>query len=298
MPSSARVLFSTGSLHLLDVSQCFALAAEAGFDGIEIMCDDRYSTRDPHYLSELATQHNLPVLAVHTPFSPKIPGWGYSADQVNRIERTLDLAEKLASEVIVVHVPARIGAKMVEIGGIEQQIPALSNTAAVKRWIEEKLPHVQRKTKVKITLENMPRKEIVGFKLDPFWWNEIDSWSTAHDYLTMDTTHWGTKKVDPLVAYEAAKARIVHVHLSNYYNGEEHHLPHKGDLKLGKLLETMATDGYAGTISLEVHPKQLDYKQSRAVRRKLKEAVNFCRRHLGQKADVREAFELVSSEKE
>lgn len=291
MSSPARVILSTGSLYVLDVSRCFALAAEAGFDGIEIMCDDRYSTRDPHYLKELAEQYSLPVLTAHTPFSNRLPGWGYAANEINRIERTLDLAEKLNCEAMVVHVPAKIGSKVVNLGGEDQRIPAVSNTAAVKRWIEEKLPHVQSKTSVKIALENMPHQVISGYEGEPFWWNDVESWARSHQYLTMDTTHWGTKKIDPLVAYEAAKTRIAHVHLSNFYKGEEHQLPHKGDLKLGKLLETMAADGFGGTISLEVRPQELDYKEVRSTRRKLKEAVRFCRKHLEQRVDVREVFE-------
>ena len=34
MQQQARVIFSTGSLYLLDLAYCFELAAEAGFDGI------------------------------------------------------------------------------------------------------------------------------------------------------------------------------------------------------------------------------------------------------------------------
>lgn len=42
-----RLIFSTGSLYLLDTALVFDMAAEAGFDGMEIMCDDRFTTREP-----------------------------------------------------------------------------------------------------------------------------------------------------------------------------------------------------------------------------------------------------------
>jgi len=281
----ARLLFSTGSLYLLDVSYVFALAAETGYDGIEIMCDDRWSTRDPRYLRDLAAQHALPILVCHTPFSPKVPGWGYAGDEINRIERTLGLAETLGAESIVVHLPPKIGSKVIHIGGMEIRLPMLSAQSKIKDWIENKLPDVQRKTTVKIALENMPLNTVAGFTGDPTWFNEIDLWSQVHSHLTMDTTHWGTKGVDPCAAYQAAKTRIAHVHLSNYYQGEEHHLPHKGELKLGKLLGMMADDGYAGTISLEVHPHQLDYKDTKDMRKHMRDAVRFMRKHLGQPHD-------------
>lgn len=74
-PKKPRLIFSTGSLYPLDTSDCFELAADAGFDGIEIMCDPRYSTRDPEYLTALVDKYNLPVLVCHTPFTTNVSGW-------------------------------------------------------------------------------------------------------------------------------------------------------------------------------------------------------------------------------
>ena len=52
----------------------FELAAETGFDGIEIMCDDRWTTRDPAYLQSLVTRFALSVLAVHSAIGGRVPG--------------------------------------------------------------------------------------------------------------------------------------------------------------------------------------------------------------------------------
>jgi len=278
----ARVLFSTGSLYLYDTSYNFALTKAAGYDGIEIMCDERWTSRDPHYLKMLSDDHDLPILVVHTPFSPKIPGWGYPADDINRVERTLDLAERVGAESIVVHLPSRLTMKFTKFEGHDVRIPALDEEGRLKAWIETKLPDVQRKTTVKIAIENMPLKHVSGFDFDPTWWNEISTWSGVHTHLTLDTTHWATKQIDPVLAYEAAKDRIAHVHLSNFHNQEEHHLPQRGVLKLGKLLNTMAADHYAGTISLEVDPQHLQYKDAKEVRVKMRESLDFMREHLGQ----------------
>ena len=96
MTSTPRLLFSTGSLYVYDLSLAFQLSAEAGFDGVEVMCDERYSTRHREYLQQLSDQHNQPIHVLHTPFSPRLPGW-YNAqhDQIERITQTLKLAEKL-----------------------------------------------------------------------------------------------------------------------------------------------------------------------------------------------------------
>jgi sugar phosphate isomerase/epimerase len=83
--SKARLIFSTGSLWLTDTAYSFELAAEAGFDGIEIMCDQRFTTRNPDYLLSLAERYQLPILAVHTPSvtmypvgARTAPSWGVS----------------------------------------------------------------------------------------------------------------------------------------------------------------------------------------------------------------------------
>jgi len=278
--SPARVLFSTGSLYLMDTAYCFQLAAEAGFDGIEVMCDERYSTRDPVYLQKFSQHYNLPVLVCHTPFSPRVPGWGRQADQVGRIYRTLDLAATLNAETIVVHVPRKLGWLTVGVNGGSLRLPWRSPFAAVKDWIEHELPRAQPATAVKIALENMPAVSLLGRPFDPTWWNEVESWGRLHTWLTLDTTHWATKHIDPLYAYRAAGGRVCHVHLSNF-DGREHRLPHQGILNLGAFLRALAADSFAGTISLEVHPEPLGFADADTLRSNLQASLDFCREHLG-----------------
>lgn len=276
----ARVIFSTGSLYPMDVAQCFALAAAAGFDGIEIMCDDRYSTRDPEYLQTLSEQYQLPVLTVHTPFSRQLPGWkGVAHNRVERILATLRLAETLGAESIVVHLPRKIGWGTLSLNGNSLHFPWLNADTAIKNWISYALPEIQCHTSVKIAIENLPAVRVFGREIDPTWWNELDTWSQVHDWLTLDTTHWATKCISPLNAYLMAKGRVCHVHLSNY-DGREHRLPHRGHLDLGNFLRTLARDGFAGTISIELHPDALDFTDSAALQRNLQQSVVFCREHL------------------
>jgi sugar phosphate isomerase/epimerase len=278
--SPIRLLFSTGSLYLHDTSYCFQLAAEIGFDGMEVMCDERYSTRDPLYLQKLSGHYNLPILVCHTPFSARVPGWGKDDDEVGRIYHTLDLATHLEAESIVVHVPRSMGMMTVHLNNRAFRLPWRTPYAAVRDWIEYDLPRVQAATKVKIGLENMPVKYLWGRQLDPTWWNEVETWGRVHTWLTLDTTHWATKGVDPLDAYRAAGGRVCHVHLSNF-DGQEHRLPHKGFLDLGKFLRALAADSFAGTISLELDPQPLGYADEEILRRNLQDSYDFCREHLG-----------------
>jgi sugar phosphate isomerase/epimerase len=276
----ARLLFSTGSLYTNDTAQCFELAAEAGFDGLEVMCDERWSTRDPHYLAQLAERVGLPVLVVHVPFSARLPGWPGGAAQVARIEHTLRLAEQLGVEAMVLHLPERVWLRKYSILGRSVRIPQKSGFAPVKRWFDERLRVVQQGTAVKIAVENMPAVRLLGRALPHVWWNTVPEWSSAHDWLTLDTTHWATHGVDPLAAYRAARPRVRHVHLSNY-DGREHRLPQRGWLDLGTFLRALAGDSFDGTVSVELHPDALGFPDTGAIRRNLCETVDFCRAHLG-----------------
>jgi sugar phosphate isomerase/epimerase len=98
--------------------------------------------------------------------------------------------------------------------------------------------------------------------------------------LTLDTTHWATRKVDPLEAYHMAEGRVCHVHLSNY-DGYEHQLPHKGKLNLKKFLRALKADGFTGTVSLELSPGSLIFKENSVMRHNLQASLDFTREHLG-----------------
>jgi sugar phosphate isomerase/epimerase len=276
----ARLLFSTGSLYLLDTAQCFALAAEAGCDGIEVMCDDRWTTRDPHYLRSLSERYQIPVLVLHTPFSQRIPGWREPQRELARIEQTLALAEQLHVETIVVHLPARMGWARINLPPWSLRLPWFSQDAQVVRWMQHDLSTMQQQTPIKIAIENMPGLRVANRTLNRHWWNTIVAWRSVHTWLTLDTTHWATFGLDPLAAYHAAGTRLAHIHLSNF-DRREHRLPQCGQLDLRVFLRQLAMDNFGGTISLELHPDALAFQDAEACSRLLKESVEFCRTHLG-----------------
>jgi len=282
--SRARVLLSTGSLYVLDLSQCFSLAAEAGFDGVEVMCDGRWSTRDPGYLRALSEHFAQPILVLHTPFSRSVPGWQGGEDERARIRHTLALAETVGAESIVVHLPQKPRRVHAEAFGRRVYLPFRRRTSryeGVRRWIVEELPEVQKGTSVQVALENMPAKRFRGEPENATYWNTITEWSQVHTALTLDTTHWGTFGVDPLEAYLAAAGGVKHVHLSNF-DGKEHRLPQSGRLELDRFLHRLEEDGFSGTVSLELDPEVLNFEDPAALRRTLKESLAFCRRHLKQ----------------
>jgi len=278
-----RTILSTGSLWLLDTAYVFELAAEAGFDGIEVMCDQRFTTRSPAYLQRLSEEYGLPIPVLHTPFSADALGWGNSDTELGRVRHTLKLAEKLQAETIVVHLPLRYGWASLRLGDWQARLPWFGGFEDIRSWIEKgELAELQAKTDVHIAIENMPTKQFWGRAVNPAYWNTMEAWSVVHDHLTLDTTHWGTFGLDPTAALQMAAERVRHVHLSNYAGGREHRLPQTGELDLEKFLQTLARTDFEGAVSVEVHPDALAFDTPKATRRKLGETLAFCRLHLQQ----------------
>lgn len=282
--SNARVVFSTGSLHFMDISQTFELVAEAGFDGVEVLCDHRWATRDPQYLQKMIERYQLPILALHVPYPDRLPGWYNPRDRVGHITQTIELAETLNTEVIVAHIPTMAHFAFLKTPGMRTfKLAWATPFRSVAKWMREQLPTAQANTSVKIAFENNPSvakffdKRINGTMKA---WAGVEGWAKSHQWLTLDTTHWATMGVQPLEAYAVARGKLGHVHLSNYNRGKQHRLPHEGELDLGAFLRQLKADEYDGTISVEVYPEPLEFKNSTALRRNLKACIDFCREHL------------------
>jgi len=248
-------LFSTGSLWTYSVDRTFAFASEAGFDGIELMIDQRWEGRQVDYLRRLSDEQGIAVKVVHSPFSPSIPGW--PADEAGRIARSLAIAEELGASVVVHHLPTRFGVAFIAARGKSIMIPYPSAQAGKYRdWLDGPYGTLQDSTDVKLCIENMPAKEIWGRKLNPCLWNTPDEIGRFTN-LTLDTTHLGTWGLDPSRVYQQLVDQVKHVHLSNF-DGSEHRRPEDGHLDLERFVRQVAAAGQVGTVTLELKPDALD----------------------------------------
>ena len=184
-------IFSTGSLWSYGIERCFELAARAGFDGIELMVDQRWDTRQPDHLRRLSDQHHLPIVAVHSPFTPYVPGW--PPDQPRRIQESVKLAQVLGARVMVHHLPFRFGLTWVQIGRkmLPLPVPGRDTRHSYRRWLERDYPALQASASVTLCIENMPTKQILGRRWQFHHWNTPEE-IVRFPSLTMDTTHLGT----------------------------------------------------------------------------------------------------------
>ncbi len=276
------ITLSTGSLYTYGTARVFELAAEAGYDGIEVLIDHRWDTRQVDYLRRVSRQYGLPIAALHNPFVHNVSGW--PDDQLGRLEMTVAMAQELEVPVVVAHLPYRIYGVIGHVHGLGYRRFMFPLPLPWRRrepyyyalrdgWLAEK----EAQSGVTIAIENMPvrRLGIVGF--NGTWFNTPQQ-MTRFPHITMDTTHLGTWGLEPLVVYETLRQRIAHVHLANF-DGREHRLPQDGRLDLGALLRRMAADGYRGAISIESTPEAMQAADEASCRAALKRALDFCRQH-------------------
>jgi sugar phosphate isomerase/epimerase len=276
MPTFA---LSTGSLYTYGIARTFDLAATAGFDGVEVMVDQRWDSRHPHYLKRLSEASGLPVVAVHSPFVPSVPGWPH--DPQGRLRQTCALAREVGASVVVTHLPLRIRAAKVELFGLRAGpllLPLPVPTPGdYGRFLSDGLAQFEAAEGVTVGVENMPCQRLLGRRLGIYALNKVANLARL-PHLTLDTTHLGTWGLDLLSTYEQLKTQVVHVHLSNF-DGTEHRLPEEGHLPLAEFLRALSHDGYGGTVSLECNPFVLQAEDESGVLDHLRQSVRFFHKH-------------------
>lgn len=263
-----RYTLSSGSLYTYGIERFFSLAAEAGFDGVEVLIDMRFDTRQPAYLRRLVERYGLPIGSVHAPFRPaRLDAW--PRDFPGSIAAAAEVAAAVGAGIVVAHLPMR-------------------SDRAFGRWLQTELSGWQRAhPQTVVAVENMPVKWFRWWPfapLDPWQMNQIERWF-GFPHLMLDTTHLATKGLDPLAIYERVRERVAHIHLSNARRigrrVSEHRRLEDGELALDAFLRRLAETGYGGLVVVELDPQHLDAADEERVRTHLRRQIDFCRKHGG-----------------
>ncbi len=260
-------------MYHLTLRRTFHLAAEAGFDGVELDMGPEVWLRGASYVRKLAHEYGLATLSVHPTLlrtSPKGMGAGRIADAV-------DAALKLASPVVVMHGP----------GTLRWTDPDAQDWLRQVDLCQERLDG----NGTRLALEN------------PGWYSARDRntvlanltvlyrFAQQHDLdVTLDTCHLGTSGMDLLEGYRLVRCRLVNIHFSDLRPRafrfdshplrtlfSHHQMPGEGVLPLRALLGELAADGYAGPISMEISPIALRAWSLKQLRANLVRAVEYVR---------------------
>lgn len=257
---SPKVGLSSTSVFPEPTASGFELAAQLGYDGVEVMVSglDDVCT-DPDALEKLRDYHQIPVLAIHAPCLLVTQAtWG--RDPWGKLDRSAEAAVQLGAEVVVVHPPFRW-------------------QRAYARDFVEGIRRLNETTGVRFCVENMypwrtPGGEVKAYA--PGW----DPTELAYDHLTLDLSHASTARQSSLDYVERWGDRLRHVHLTDGIGGaaDEHLLPGYGDQRAGEVLERLAQRGFAGDVVLEVNTRKAGSRGQRE--QDLAESLEFTRRHL------------------
>ena len=255
------VIFSTGSLYPFGLQRTYAWAAETGFDGVEIMMDERWDTHQDFYLRDLAERNGIRILALHPPL--RRGAWNLEPGET--LVRSAALAKKVGAQVVVAHPPP----------------PGRT----LDRWRDGPLRRA-RGQGVSVAVENMPRSQPSGiFSIR----RRANCYLPEHllglGDVTLDTSHVGASKVDLMRAYTVLSGQLRHVHLSDsdLTGGDQHRLPGRGRLPLKPFLFALAQDGYTGAVSLELKPWPLGTPDPEAILERMRAALRFTREGLGER---------------
>ncbi len=277
MEGGPRILFSTGALYVYPLRTAFALARDAGCDGVEVDVSPEVMLRPHRLLVSLAAESGMPVCAVHPPLFP-LPGWRHERQILPRLE---ELATAVGIPTIVMHPP-----KALQLEGAR-----LAAFAARLRETQRRLQG----TGTEITLENpgffRPRDQLLPCWRLPTLRRLAERCGVR---LTLDTTHAGSSPYPLLESYAIVRDLLAHVHLSDYrtpprwldrpwlFSYVKHHqLPGAGNLPLHPFLRALARGGFRGDISLELSPASLEIWSLARARANLSQAVALTRRMLG-----------------
>jgi sugar phosphate isomerase/epimerase len=255
----APITLSTASVYPEKVPAAFEMAAQLGFDGIEVMVSTDPTSQDLTVLRRLSDYHQLPIRSIHAPcllLTQRV--WG--REPWGKLKRSKDVAEELGASVVVVHPPFRWQREYAKdfVTGLAQ---------------------MQDETDVVFAVENMfpvsARGNEVGMYLPH--WNPVDQ---DYPYVTLDLSHTALSGSDALDMAHALGDRLSHLHLADglgVSNRDEHLVPGRGNQPCEQMLETLAADGYRGHVVLEVNTRRA---ASRAERLEdLAEALAFTQLH-------------------
>ncbi|EFQ83312.1 AP endonuclease, family 2 [Aeromicrobium marinum DSM 15272] len=258
MSDPLRVSLSSSSVYPGSTASAFEAAARLGYDGVEVMVGIDDVSADIDAVVALSEFHQMPVVSVHAPtllLTQRV--WG--TDPWGKLHRSADMARAVGATTIVVHPPFRW-----------QRDYALE--------FEQGIADLEAEHGLVYAVENMYpwRTGKREFQAYAPGWDPV-----VHDYahVTVDLSHSGTARQDPVQMVRDLGPRLAHVHIADSLGSakDEHLIPGRGSQPCGEFLRAVADSGYTGEIVVEVNTrKALDARTKEA---DLLEALAFSRLH-------------------
>jgi sugar phosphate isomerase/epimerase len=255
---SARVALSTASVYPETCVDAFAIAADLGYDGVEVMVWTDPVSQDPAALARLADHYGVPVVAVHAPtllVTQRV--WG--REPWPKLERSCRMAAMLGASTVVAHPPFRWQREYA--GGFVDGVARLAERYGIALAVENMYPWRAR------------QREMLAYL--PGW----DPVPQPYRDVTLDLSHAATSGVSGLDMALALGGRLRHLHLADGSGSakDEHLVPGRGAQPCGQVLGMLAESGWEGTVVVEVNTRRARARYEREA--DLAESLAFARLH-------------------
>ncbi|MBA0124593.1 sugar phosphate isomerase/epimerase [Haloechinothrix sp. YIM 98757] len=255
---------STASVWPSRANTAFELAADIGYDGVEVMVWPDPISQDVSALKWLSQSTGVPVLSVHSP-SLLITQRIWSPDPEERLRRTVDAALELGARTVVVHPPFRWQRRYADA-------------------FPELVAELEESSGVEVAVENMFKVRPPGGKdrrVSAFR-PSVDPTDVGHAHYTLDLSHTAAAGMDAFALADRMGTGLTHLHLADGTGQpkDEHLMPGRGSQPCAEMLEKLAATGFDGQVVIELNTRAAR-SQARRVS-ELTEALLFARLYLGQ----------------
>ena len=259
LPPAPPVALSTASVYPESARVAFELAAELGYDGVELMVWTDPVSQDVAEVARLAERTGVPVLAVHAPCLA-VTQRVWSADPIGRIRRSVAAATTLGCRTVVLHPPFRWQRRYV--AQFSDEVARAGEHAGVALAVENMFPITRSGVR---TVPYSP-----GF----------DPTEVGYANYTLDLSHTAAASVDALALLDRMGSALTHVHLADGSGAprDEHLVPGRGGQPCAEVCERLAASGFDGVVVVEVSTRRCRTRPERAAL--LAESLLFARLHL------------------
>jgi sugar phosphate isomerase/epimerase len=253
------VALSTASVFPEPATAAFALAAELGYDGVELMVWTDPVSQDVAGVARLADRYGVPVLALHAPCLA-VTQRVWAADPVARLRRSVDAAAELSARVVVLHPAFRWQRRYAAV--VADEIGRAGETAGVA-----------------VAVENMFPVRRGGWRASPYHPGH-DPTETGYPHYTLDLSHTAAAGADAIALLDRMGEQLRHVHLADGSGAprDEHLVPGHGAQPCAQVCERLAGAGFAGTVVVEISTRRCRTRDERVAA--LQESLLFARWHL------------------
>lgn len=260
---------SSASVWPQPVSAAFEMAADLGYDGVEVMVWADAVSQDVSALRRLSERHGMPVLAIHAPCL-LITQRVWSAEPEERLRRAVVAATELGAGTVVVHPPFRWQRRYAE--RFAELVTGLEETSGIRIAVENMFPV---RPPEKWNRMRVGRSTgLSAFRPSP------DPTEVGYRNYTLDLSHAAAAEIDARDMLSRMGERLAHVHLTDGTGAprDEHLIPGRGTAPCVEVCEQLAADAFGGSVVVEVNTRKAKTAQARAAL--LAEALVFARLHL------------------